>query len=99
MPKIKSISFPNWKPIRKAIEEAYQALGRDKPHTIPVDEWNLVGTAINEYDEAKKEECVSCNSKLTRFETIRCLDCKAPFCELCAPAHFWPKGRPAPVDA
>ena len=87
------IIFSNWQSIRAAIEAAYRALGREVPKSIPTDDWNLIGLAIDAYAHAQRVACFECRTKLWNHETIRCLDCKAPLCERCAPRHFWPNGE------
>ena len=89
-----SLQFGNWQAIRSAIEAAYRALGRKFDGTgIPVEDWNLAGLAIEAYKYQQRSTCIECGEKLWQVETIRCLDCKAPLCERCAPKHFWPSGR------
>ena len=82
------VIFDDWQPIRKAIEAAYAALGRDRPRNIPVDDWNLAGLAIDAFVHARRPKCIECQTRLQQHETIRCLDCKAALCEHCAPRHF-----------
>lgn len=88
------IIFGNWQSIRAAIEAAYTALGREVPKSIPTEDWNFAGLAIDAYAHGMRSTCCECKNKLWPSETIRCLDCKAPLCEGCAPRHFWPNGRP-----
>lgn len=88
-----AVIFDGWRPIRDAVDAAYVALGREPVANIPTEEWNLVGLAIDYYRHANRATCVECGSKLWAHETIRCLDCKAPLCERCAPKHFWPNGQ------
>jgi hypothetical protein len=89
-----ALIFDDWISIRAAIEAAYRALGREVPTNIPVDDWNLVGLAIEAYQHASRPSCWDCRARLWPSQIIRCLDCKAPLCERCAPKHFWPNGRP-----
>lgn len=88
-------TFHDWRPIRNAIEAAYRELGQPVPSDIPTADWNLVGVAIEQFERAARPACIECQRSLDRYEVIRCLDCKAPLCERCAPKHFWPNGRPA----
>jgi hypothetical protein len=92
-------TFGDWRPIRNAIETAYREIGEEVPQTIPFRDWNLAGLAIKAYEQASLPKCVECKRKLDWPSVIRCLDCKAPLCEHCAPRHFWPNGRPNPDAA
>lgn len=86
--------FDDWLPIRNAIDKARAELGLEALKSIPEDEWNLVGTAIEKYLEGLKAPCCECKKPIDIRHRIVCYDCKAPLCEACAPRHFWPNGRP-----
>lgn len=88
--------FGDWRAVRKAIEQSYVAMGKQVPSSIPREDWNLVGLAIAAHAFNTRCPCAGlrCEKKLYAHEVIRCLDCKAPLCEDCAPGHFWPNGRP-----
>jgi hypothetical protein len=89
-------SFGDWRPIRNAIEAAYRELGEDVPSSIPERDWNLAGLSITLHERASMPRCTECKEPFDNWHAvIRCLDCKAPLCERCAPRHFWPNGRPA----
>lgn len=89
-----AIEFKNWRPIRDAIEASRRALGENADADIPADVWNLVGLALDYHEFASSPHCVECKRHMFRRTVIRCLDCKQPLCETCAPVHFWPNGRP-----
>jgi len=88
-----SVTFGDWPPIRNAIVAAYKALGQEAPSNIPVEVWNIAGLAIDAYRHGARSHCIDCHEALWPQATIRCLDCKAPLCENCAPKHFWPDGK------
>jgi hypothetical protein len=89
-------SFGDWRPIRNAIEAAYREMGEDVPPSIPERDWNLAGLSITLHERASMLKCAECKEPFDNWHAvIRCLDCKAPLCERCAPRHFWPNGRPA----
>ena len=91
--EIKALNFGDWRPIRNAIEEAYRLNGEEVPDNIPTRDWNFAGTAIQCFNDATRPKCTNCKTQLEHFQVIRCLDCKSPLCEICAPGHFWPNGR------
>jgi hypothetical protein len=86
--------FGDWRPIRDAIEAAYGEMGIERGNSIDRRDWNLVGLAMNYAEFASRPACVECKKRLRQHQIIRCLDCKMPLCEACAPRHFWPDGRP-----
>lgn len=82
----------DWRPVRNAIDAAKQQLG--EPQAIEQRDWNLVVLALDHMASETRPKCISCKTRLPWHEVIRCLDCKAPLCEHCAPQHFWPNGKP-----
>lgn len=89
-----SFNFGDWHPVREAMTNAYSAMEVTIEGNIPTREWNLVGLALDYHRHATMSACVNCKTPLDHWLVIRCLDCKAPLCEQCAPRHFWPNGRP-----
>ena len=91
-------TFPNWQPIRQALELAYKELGLEMTKTpngatYPADHWNIAGLVYTYVDRQLSEKvgsCFSCRTKLDFFTVIRCLDCKTTLCEYCAKVHFGP---------
>ncbi len=96
---MKKIFFPDWQPIRDALEHAYKELGlemiQDGPGSAHYDEthWNIAGV-VRQYviDKRSSTTCVgrNCGARLDINTLFRCFDCKAPLCEICAPIHFGP---------
>lgn len=84
----------DWQPVRDAIEAAYLAMGTPRSGDIPQREWNLAVLVMSYARHAAMPTCSQCKTRIQPYDTIRCLDCKAPLCERCAPGHFWPNGRP-----
>lgn len=89
-----SIAFGDWRPVRDAIEAAQSAMGIAPTGNIDPATWNLVGLALYYHEFTSRPHCFNCQKQLRQFEVIRCLDCKASLCQVCAPGHFWPNGRP-----
>lgn len=83
----------DWQPMRRAIDAAKRELG--EAAQIEQRDWNLVLLAHDHLAHEAKPSCAHCRTRIAWHEVIRCLDCKAPLCERCAPEHFWPNGRPA----
>lgn len=81
----------DWRPIRNAIEAALSVVG--EPTKIEPRDWDLVLLALHHYEWAGRPNCMGCHEPVAWHEAIRCLDCKAPLHERCAPVHFWPNGR------
>ena len=81
----------DWRPTRNAIDAAKALLG--EPQAIEQRDWNLVVLAHDHLTQEARPSCVNCRTRIAWHEAIRCLDCKAPLCETCAPNHFWPNGR------
>jgi hypothetical protein len=88
------VMFQDWRPIRDAIEAAYEEMGLAIPANIPKEHWNLGGLAIHFFQEQNRSSCFTCKKLVYRGDDIRCLDCKMVFCPACAEQHFWPNGRP-----
>lgn len=87
--------FAGWQSIRAAADAVYEVLGKKHAGGIVTDDWNLIGLGIDAYRHQTKTSCLECEKPLWPHEIIRCLECKTPLCETCAPKHFWPKGRPS----
>lgn len=68
------------------LEMTYQEYAKTEP-------WKFADLVIQHYKRLAQPVCAECRKKIIGFD-IRCLDCKATLCELCAPRHFWPNGRP-----
>jgi hypothetical protein len=87
--------FGDWRDTRAALEKAFEKIGEKPTETgYPKRDWDLVSEAIGAYREAQAYTCIECKSTVAYGTEIRCLDCKATLCEVCAPRHFWPNGRP-----
>jgi len=86
--------YDDWRPIRAALDAAYEKLGRKftKGGGCSTADWNLAVLIYKAVEEKNaKETCVHCQKSYLRYQTYRCFDCKATLCEYCAPEHFGPK--------
>lgn len=95
---MKAIHFPDWLPVRDALDAVYQKLGLEMERaedgsgsSFPARDWNIAGL-IREYvvEHQTGGKCTYCSTKLTYSTVIRCLDCGAPMCTNCARPHFGP---------
>ncbi len=96
---MKRRQFNDWQSVRDALEDAYKELGLEMVETepgsrkYPDEHWNLAGL-VRDHVAAQYSRllgsCISCKTSLNFHTVIRCLDCRAPLCENCAPAHFGP---------
>lgn len=90
----------DWRDQRELMRRVYEAKGQKLPANLPDGEWEFFKLIMEKHrevlDALTNPKCASCEKRIYSItEVIRCLDCKAPFCETCAPRHFWPNGRPA----
>lgn len=92
------LRFEPWEPVFDAIRHAYKELGMEMEQVNATmrrynpTHWNIAGKV---YEWARSQNaggghCYRCGCALTFGTVIRCLDCKAPMCERCAPEHFGP---------
>lgn len=88
----------DWRPLRDALDEAYTALDIAKPAdeslSFSEQHWDIgvvLWNAFQDYSQRTGGACTSCKTPLNFQTVIRCLDCKSPLCEHCAPAHFGPQ--------
>jgi hypothetical protein len=85
----------DWRPVRDAIEAAYEVMGEPRKLNIPDRDWQLGGLVIAAYREQNCRTCAECQKLIPYRSEIVCLDCKCALHVECAPRHFWPNGRPA----
>ena len=88
------MTYGDWRDTKAAITDAYGVIGETHKGDVPERDWKLVDAALTSYRDALQSVCIECKTVLPVKSEIRCLDCKAPLCETCAPKHFWPNGRP-----
>jgi hypothetical protein len=86
----------DWRQLAEAIEKAYAQFGFEKEKTeggqqINLRDWNI-GALVYQHaiDLLTKtvQVCYQCKTALSFNTVIRCLDCRAIMCEVCAKEHF-----------
>lgn len=79
--------------------EVHRLLEELKPDaSVDPADWEYVGRVIKAYRQMRvamdQPTCGHCQRPIEDV-VIRCVDCLMPLHQrVCAPAHFWPNGRP-----
>lgn len=86
--------FGDWRDTRDALETAYRVLGEAHPGNLPERDWKLADALKVAFIEQNQRTCAECLKPIEYRSEIVCLDCGCALHKVCAPRHFWPKGRP-----